>query len=320
LGGIYETGNGDRDEWFRQEVRIGMPAINEKMNNDGLGPIVVCGMHRSGTSVLSQLLDLSGIEMGHFRDANHESYLYLFTNRILLQKLGVRWDTIKGLPETYSADHINRLTRLAGRLTSGWVARQLFNGWGADVRLSKQPWGWKDPRNCVLLPVWLQLFPNLKVIYLERDGLDVALSLQTRAQKTEQAIADQYDDGRLISLVRILFTNRCGQYSVEDLDDGIALWAEYIERFETAVRNTDVPVFRLSYEELTADPVGKMGEIHRFAGLQSPMSESVAEALLSKVRAPRKRTERELTLSASSRALLGRRTTDQPFKINGDNQ
>ena len=40
-----------------------------------------------------------------------------------------------------------------------------------------QPWGWKDPRNVFTLPLWLRVFPEAKIIYIVRNGVDVAASL-----------------------------------------------------------------------------------------------------------------------------------------------
>ena len=44
-------------------------------------------------------------------------------------------------------------------------------------------WGWKDPQTIFTLPLWLKLFPDAKLIYLTRNGVDVAASLLTREQK-----------------------------------------------------------------------------------------------------------------------------------------
>ncbi|GAA4463290.1 hypothetical protein GCM10023156_48280 [Novipirellula rosea] len=38
--------------------------------------------------------------------------------------------------------------------------------WGAENR--NQPWGWKDPRNSATALVWKSLFPDLRILMLER--------------------------------------------------------------------------------------------------------------------------------------------------------
>ena len=43
-----------------------------------------------------------------------------------------------------------------------------------------EPWGWKDPRNSLTLPFWLDLIPNLKVVLCLRNPLEVTKSLSAR--------------------------------------------------------------------------------------------------------------------------------------------
>ena len=38
-------------------------------------------------------------------------------------------------------------------------------------------WGWKDPRNCLTLPFWLELIPDLKVVFCLRNPLEIVWSL-----------------------------------------------------------------------------------------------------------------------------------------------
>ena len=41
-------------------------------------------------------------------------------------------------------------------------------------------WGWKDPRNTFTLGSWLKIFPNLHVVHIYRNGIDVSRSLFER--------------------------------------------------------------------------------------------------------------------------------------------
>lgn len=49
--------------------------------------------------------------------------------------------------------------------------------WGYD---GVSPWGIKDARTCVLLPLYLDLFPNSKILFIRRDPDDIAASLAHR--------------------------------------------------------------------------------------------------------------------------------------------
>ena len=49
--------------------------------------------------------------------------------------------------------------------------------WGYD---GSSPWGIKDARTCVLLPLYLDVFPNSKIVFIRRDPDDIAASLSHR--------------------------------------------------------------------------------------------------------------------------------------------
>lgn len=49
--------------------------------------------------------------------------------------------------------------------------------WGYD---GTSPWGIKDARTCVLLPLYLDVFPNSKILFIRRDPDDIAASLSHR--------------------------------------------------------------------------------------------------------------------------------------------
>ena len=48
------------------------------------------------------------------------------------------------------------------------------------------PWGWKDPRNCLTLPFWTDLLPNVGVVVCLRHPLEVAESLHRRGKTSRR--------------------------------------------------------------------------------------------------------------------------------------
>ncbi len=51
-------------------------------------PIIIVGMHRSGTSMISRILEELGIFMGKSKDANHKASFFHNLNNWLLQQSG----------------------------------------------------------------------------------------------------------------------------------------------------------------------------------------------------------------------------------------
>lgn len=141
-------------------------------------PIVVLGMHRSGTSVAAGLLRELGVHFGDESDLlppdvldNPDGYFeharFVEINNALLAAMGGSWA------------HPPNLTGRWER--SGAVQRLLPQAKALVATLQKQPpWGWKDPRTCLTLPFWLRLTPNARFLWVVRHPVEVAMSMSAR--------------------------------------------------------------------------------------------------------------------------------------------
>ncbi|HWV22858.1 MAG TPA: sulfotransferase [Thermomicrobiales bacterium] len=129
---------------------------------------VVLGMHKSGTSLVSETLHHSGISMvepediegaSGYDDGNkHERHEVFDINNEILGSHGV--ESIDILPPRalrVTPALRRRMTDLVGRLSSSY----------AD-------WGFKDPRLCFTYPVWEQVLPEHRVIGVYRPLHELA--------------------------------------------------------------------------------------------------------------------------------------------------
>ena len=55
-------------------------------------PVVVVGMHRSGTSLVSRILDQSGVMMGKDLQEDHESLFFIGLNEWIYENAGASWE------------------------------------------------------------------------------------------------------------------------------------------------------------------------------------------------------------------------------------
>jgi hypothetical protein len=153
-------------------------------------PIVVIGMHRSGTRLLVDVLDKLGVFMGADRQGDAESVTFMMINEWLLHQCGAFWSEPMSAHFTLSQPEVVAELAAATRRT---LAAQLDRyagptGWHLEGRATELPaFGWKDPRNTFTLPVWKQVFPNLRVIHIARHGVDVAASLARRHAESLRA-------------------------------------------------------------------------------------------------------------------------------------
>jgi GT2 family glycosyltransferase len=98
-------------------------------------------------------------------DGYWENMRFVELNEELFRAAGGGWDAP---PAEFDLD---RPEVLAVRVKAAALGREF------DQR---SPWGWKDPRNTVTLPFWLDLFPQLRIVACVRNPLEVALSLHRR--------------------------------------------------------------------------------------------------------------------------------------------
>lgn len=147
--------------------------------------LIITGMHRSGTSLVTSLLQSAGLDVGReMLPANHgnpkgyfENQAFLEFHRQVLTAAGlsdVGWtleDPIARL-ETGSAEHSSQLS--IEQLTA--QARQLVQENASMTR----PWGWKDPRTTLFLDFWQHHLPQARFLLLYRAPWEVIDSLYRR--------------------------------------------------------------------------------------------------------------------------------------------
>ena len=147
--------------------------------------ILVLGMHRSGTSAVTRLLNMMGAYVG-----TEDSLLEAHT-----ENLDGLWEqNRKGFWERKDVVDLNE--EVLTSLGLAWNRPAAFNpntlkspdlDW-ARKRIHKilaalepsRPWALKDPRLCLTLPLWLEQLEVPVVVMVWRDPVEVAASLKTR--------------------------------------------------------------------------------------------------------------------------------------------
>ncbi len=135
--------------------------------------VIVLGMHRSGTSLLSGLCRILGLDLGTqlIPAASDNPSGFWENERIvrfhdeLLQSLNRSWDSVLPLPEGWV--DLPELKTAPGKLRS--ILKDEFGERGS--------WAIKDPRLCLLLPLWkrvlgdLDIRPHYLIVYRHPDEI-----------------------------------------------------------------------------------------------------------------------------------------------------
>ncbi|MQA73277.1 MAG: hypothetical protein GEU88_02810 [Solirubrobacterales bacterium] len=197
-------------------------------------PTIVCvlGMHRSGTSLVSRVLNVLGVDLGP------EEHLM----RPGLSNPAGYWES---RPIKEINDEI--LRRLGGswakppELAPGWESRRELNEVRRQARAliesdfsSADLWGFKDPRASLTAPFWQRMLAPMRYVVCVRNPVDVAASLEAREEE------------------RVPF------------DEGMWLWLTYVRA--ALAHTAGHPRQLVFYEDLMADPEPVVGRLARFIG------------------------------------------------------
>lgn len=139
--------------------------------------LIVLGMHRSGTSSVTRLLNLAGAYFGPegiATEANAENPKGFWERRDvrevcdgLLRGGGFDWWKVAGfevdeIPEEVRQERLEQFTRIVHELDA------------------HRPWVLKEPRLCLLSPVLRPALESPVFIHVEREPLEIAASLAAR--------------------------------------------------------------------------------------------------------------------------------------------
>lgn len=205
--------------------------------------IIVIGMHRSGTSALAGLLHNNNIVMGEESTfipkpspenikGFYENYTFRKLNDHIIEKCGYvikSWDTY--------------VPQMSANFTTKYRMKRILRRY--DKRYDR--WGWKDPRTCLTLSLWLMemrtlgLLNKCKILYISRDPFAVAYSMTKRKNTTYES--------------------------------ALRLWLIYSKFSLDSIASFNIDTHYMLYEELCNNPIETSRSVFGFLG--QPFDESI---------------------------------------------
>ena len=237
-------------------------------------PVIVAGMHRSGTTLVARVLRELGVFLGWRTEENGESRTFLEINKWLLLQAGGAWDFPP--PPSRFADPAARdlcVRFMKYALNSVWFSfyrgRPHLRPNGSPPRFP-YPWGWKDPRNTVTLSLWHVLYPDARVVYVTRHGVDVAASLKRRHSRRMASLAADFDRRRHGFWLRL--RKRRLETFPGDLPDALDLWRSYQEIAAQSAELFADRFHHLRFESLLTSPESELERVGGALGLDVPQA------------------------------------------------
>lgn len=200
--------------------------------------VLVLGCHRSGTSMVAGMLRKLGVFFGNDDEllgknefnpkGHHEHFEVMGINDAFLLSFGSAWGNPDHLPQDWYARSISNSEpkRIA--------ALERMKKFIEMMNTRSDLWGFKDPRTCRLIPLWIEMLKranvNPVIVTVTRNKKDVAKSLADR-----------------------------GNYEYEK---GLVLYDTYNNDLEAYTR--DFKCHEMMFEEIIKDPKQEAAELAAF--------------------------------------------------------
>lgn len=211
--------------------------------------IIVLGPHRSGTSLLTRLVNMMGAYFGvgaasiGFNQENPKGFWerrdVIDVNEAILEGKGCTWDQLAGwkFEDLPTKKTFKELDEIDHKIKN--VLLELD---------ANRPWVTKDTRLCITFPYWKRHLEVPVIVSMTRDPIEVALSLKTR--------------------------------NGFPLHHGLAVWEYYATGMINAMRG-GVPVVHITHQEILANPYQAVQQLLEklqkvgVEGLRMPKQEEV---------------------------------------------
>ncbi|MDH3324198.1 MAG: sulfotransferase [Candidatus Peregrinibacteria bacterium] len=243
LYSLFSQRNKEKIKFLKYYLGIGL----NKYAGDAVGKnpsktIIILGMHRSGTSVISKIIYSLDVDLGkHLIEPSHDNKEGFYENRdivrlnnYLLAKAGGMW---------HSPPSKENIIKLRGNKSIEKVIKKVI------LRNQNDLWGFKDPRTSLTLRLLIPFIKNPYFIICYRDKNSVAKSLYKR-------------EG--ISIKRGLF-----------------LWNIYNNSIKKFIKeNNKIPSLEINFEKLIENEKRETERIKKFLGIKKQTGKFVNKKLI----------------------------------------
>ena len=213
-----------------------------------------------------------GVFMGSKLDSNSESIFFQRINKWILSCIGSSWDNPRTLKDLENED-IDVITNRLNKVLNSRFSKSLFLGkknllYNKSFNKMDTIWGWKDPVNTFTLSIWKQIFPNSKIININRHPLDVSASLIKREANLKDRDKESLFPEFLSSLLPVLSINKgdvLSSFNIKNINDGLILYKKYIDEIESNKQVYDI--LDIKYEELIMDSSKVLKKIFNYLNI-----------------------------------------------------
>ena len=235
--------------------------------------IIVIGMHRSGTSMLVDILEKLGVFMGADQEANKESLFFNLSNVWIMNQSYASWD---------NPENILYLSKFAKKTITEIILHRIKSAkrkayFGDSLQERKDffrirsIWGWKDPRNTFTIDIWKEIFPEHQIIHLYRNPVDVVNSLVYRERSRIGKRKKMFGTGLQQKYFGCKLPKRklfYPSFKIRSFEGVFDIWKQYVRKAFSLKKDDPNGIIHLRFEDIIDSPQKSAADLAGFLEIE----------------------------------------------------
>ncbi len=247
-------------------------------------PVIILGMHRSGTTMITQMLERLGLFVGAEKEINHEAIFFWEINNWIFDLHSSTAEKPYNMRYRNPSCDAVISESLTYYLSSGRRKKYLGKQHSTykDIRALDFPFGWKDPKNTFTVDFWRAVFPHPKIIHIYRNPIDVASSYLERDLAKYNYF--EWTWKKKFKREYLISHNFHRNFRINTIEDGYYLWSEYVEK-ACSLKSSYNDYLEIKYEDFLQAPAGYLKQLVQFCNL--PVDEAKIQAEINTIKKER---------------------------------
>ncbi len=230
-------------------------------------PVIILGMHRSGTTMIAKMLENLGLFVGTEKEINNEALFFWKINNWIFDLHTATSEKPYNLCYKNPACEKIILESLEHFIQSNKRKEYLGKHASAfkNIKEIDFPYGWKDPKNTFTIDFWSSIFPNPKIIHVYRNPIDSISSYIERDLELKNKF--EWNWKKKLKRDFLISKNFHQNFRLYNIQEGYNLWEEYVSK-ALSLKDTFPNYLEIKYEDFLEKPFENLQKLAVFSGLE----------------------------------------------------
>lgn len=229
-------------------------------------PVIILGMHRSGTTMITKMLENLGLFVGAEKEVNNEALFFWKINNWIFDLHTATSEKPYNLRYKNPGCEKVILESLEHFILSD--KRKEYLGKHSSVFKNIKdvnfPYGWKDPKNTFTIDFWSAVFPNPKIIHIYRNPIDSVSSYIERDLELKNKF--EWNWKKKLKRNFLISKNFHENFRLTSIEEGYELWEEYVTK-ALSLKNKFPDYLEIKYEDFLENSFENLKTLSKFCGL-----------------------------------------------------